>query len=49
MRAASNYDSYFVIIFQVLILTKQNDYLAGGVVIDSWNVITVTHRLVNYV
>ncbi|KAG6440480.1 hypothetical protein O3G_MSEX001273 [Manduca sexta] len=35
--------------WQALILTKQNDYIAGGVLIDSLNVVTVTHRLASYV
>ncbi|KAJ2947901.1 hypothetical protein O0L34_g9691 [Tuta absoluta] len=35
--------------WQAMILTKQNDYLAGGVLIDQLNVLTVTHRLVNYI
>ena len=40
-------DLYFFL--QALILTKQNDYIAGGVLINSLNVITVTHRLLPYV
>ncbi|XP_060804768.1 phenoloxidase-activating factor 2 [Amyelois transitella] len=35
--------------WQALILTKQNDYIAGGVLIDSLNVLTVTHRLLPYI
>nr|XP_034833317.1 phenoloxidase-activating factor 2-like [Maniola hyperantus] len=35
--------------WQVLILTKQNDYIAGGVLIDQLNVITVTHRMSPYI
>ncbi|XP_063395113.1 inactive CLIP domain-containing serine protease A8-like [Cydia fagiglandana] len=35
--------------WQALILTKQNDYIAGGVLIDQFNVLTVTHRLSTYV
>ncbi|XP_028156007.1 phenoloxidase-activating factor 2-like [Ostrinia furnacalis] len=35
--------------WQALVLTKQNNYLAGGVLIDRFNVLTVTHRLVKYV
>ncbi|CAK1540031.1 unnamed protein product [Leptosia nina] len=35
--------------WQALILTKQNDYIAGGVLIDQLNVITVIHRLSTYV
>ncbi|XP_052737737.1 phenoloxidase-activating factor 2-like [Bicyclus anynana] len=35
--------------WQALILTKQNDYIAGGVLIDQLNVITVTHRMSPYV
>ncbi|KAI8438549.1 hypothetical protein MSG28_011017 [Choristoneura fumiferana] len=35
--------------WQALILTRQNDYVAGGVLIDQNNVITVTHRLTSYV
>ncbi|XP_075972455.1 inactive CLIP domain-containing serine protease A3-like isoform X2 [Anticarsia gemmatalis] len=35
--------------WQALILTKQNDYIAGGVLIDALNVITVTHRLLPYI
>ncbi|KAJ0182502.1 hypothetical protein K1T71_001871 [Dendrolimus kikuchii] len=35
--------------WQAVILSKQNDYLAGGVLINNLNVLTVTHRLVTYV
>ncbi|XP_063833273.1 phenoloxidase-activating factor 2-like [Ostrinia nubilalis] len=35
--------------FQALVFTKQNNYLAGGVLINRFNVLTVTHRLVKYV
>ncbi|XP_047021387.1 phenoloxidase-activating factor 2-like [Helicoverpa zea] len=35
--------------WQALILTKQNDYIAGGVLVDQLNVLTVTHRLLPYV
>ncbi|CAH2102497.1 unnamed protein product [Euphydryas editha] len=35
--------------WQVIILTKQNDYIAGGVLIDQLNVLTVTHRMSNYI
>ncbi|CAH0695225.1 unnamed protein product [Spodoptera exigua] len=35
--------------WQALILTKQNDYIAGGVLINQLNVLTVTHRLLPYV
>ncbi|XP_050681345.1 phenoloxidase-activating factor 2-like isoform X2 [Leptidea sinapis] len=42
----ANYGEYP---WQAIILTKQNDYVAGGVLIDQLNVITVTHRLSTYV
>nr|XP_032528305.1 serine proteinase stubble-like isoform X2 [Danaus plexippus plexippus] len=35
--------------WQALVLTKQNDYIAGGVLIDQLNVLTVTHRMMPYV
>ncbi|CAF4792939.1 unnamed protein product [Pieris macdunnoughi] len=35
--------------WQALILTKQNDYIAGGVLINQLNVITVIHRLSTYI
>ncbi|XP_031768896.1 phenoloxidase-activating factor 2-like isoform X2 [Galleria mellonella] len=35
--------------WQAMILTKQNDYIAGGVLIDPLNVLTVTHRLLPYI
>ncbi|XP_068626926.1 phenoloxidase-activating factor 2 [Battus philenor] len=35
--------------WQALVLTKQNDYIAGGVLIDQLNVLTVTHRLTSYI
>lgn len=35
--------------WQAIILSKQNDYIAGGVLINNLNVLTVTHRLVSYV
>ncbi|KAH9637643.1 hypothetical protein HF086_009311 [Spodoptera exigua] len=37
------------IVTPALILTKQNDYIAGGVLINQLNVLTVTHRLLPYV
>ncbi|XP_045495773.1 phenoloxidase-activating factor 2-like [Colias croceus] len=42
----ANYGEYP---WQALILSKQNDYIAGGVLIDQLNVITVTHRLSTYI
>ncbi|CAG9796578.1 unnamed protein product [Diatraea saccharalis] len=41
----ANYGEYP---WQAMILTKQNEYVAGGVLIDSLNVLTVTHRLLPY-
>lgn len=35
--------------WQALILTKQNEYIGGGVLIDNMNVLTVTHRIMSYV
>ncbi|XP_047531058.1 phenoloxidase-activating factor 2 [Vanessa atalanta] len=35
--------------WQSLIMTKQNDYIAGGVLIDQLNVLTVTHRLTPFI
>lgn len=51
MTCRSFYDckNKLLIIFQAIILTKQNDYIAGGVLIDQLNILTVTHRLSPYV
>ncbi|XP_059051227.1 phenoloxidase-activating factor 2-like [Achroia grisella] len=42
----ANYGEYP---WQAMILTRQNDYIAGGVLIDQLNVLTVTHRLLPYI
>ncbi|CAG4978642.1 unnamed protein product [Parnassius apollo] len=42
----ANYGEYP---WQALVLTKQNDYIAGGVLIDQLNVLTVTHRMTSHI
>ncbi|KAL4712754.1 hypothetical protein ACJJTC_008051 [Scirpophaga incertulas] len=35
--------------WQAMILSRQNEYLAGGVLVDQQHVLTVTHRLTTYI
>lgn len=39
---------YSVGLFQVVILTTDNMYIGGGVLIDLQNVLTVAHRITSY-